>query len=138
MSARFSGGCLCGAVRYECSSEPVMALNCHCRDCQKSTGGACSASMFVPSDSLHISGEVTYYEKAGDSSHLISRGFCAKCGSALFGRPSVLANLVSIRPGTLDEPARFKPALDMYASSAQPWDHMDPTLPKFPTTPPLA
>jgi hypothetical protein len=138
MTARLTGGCLCGAVRYECGGDPVVSLNCHCRDCQKATGGACSASVFVPIDSLTVTGNVKYYEKVGDSGRSISRGFCPECGSALFGKPAVMAGLVSIRPGTLDDPTLFRPGFDMYSASAQPWDQMDPALVKFPTVPPQA
>jgi hypothetical protein len=38
MVTPFSGGCACGAIRYECSAAPIFALNCHCRDCQRATG----------------------------------------------------------------------------------------------------
>lgn len=138
MAARLVGGCLCGAVRYESAAEPAISLNCHCRDCQKASGGACTASLFVPVDSLIVTGRVKYYERMGDSGQAISRGFCPECGSALFGKPAVMPHLVSIRPGTLDDPSIFRPALDMYSASAQPWDLMDPALPKFATVPPSA
>lgn len=138
MATWLTGGCLCGSVRYECSGEPVVSLNCHCRDCQKSTGGGYSASIFVPIDSLTVTGKVKYYEKTGDSGQTISRGFCPECGSALFGKPAVMSSLVSIRPGTLDDPSIFQPAIDMYTANAQPWDHMDPALAKFATVPPMA
>jgi hypothetical protein len=39
MSTNFTGGCACGAIRYEVSAEPIVMFNCHCRDCQKTTGG---------------------------------------------------------------------------------------------------
>lgn len=38
MPAPFSGGCLCGAIRYECSMEPLATIQCHCRDCQRNSG----------------------------------------------------------------------------------------------------
>jgi hypothetical protein len=135
MSATLTGGCLCGAIRYESTGQPVLTVNCHCRDCQKASGGASTASLFVPIDSLKTTGNVKYYEKTGDSGQTISRGFCPNCGSALFGKPSIMPDLISIRPGTLDHPESFRPALDMYTSSALPWDQMDPALPKFETVP---
>ena len=58
MSTAINGGCLCGAVRYECNAEPLFTGNCHCRDCQRASGGAYSPAMGVPTDALKITGEV--------------------------------------------------------------------------------
>jgi hypothetical protein len=135
MTTSFTGGCLCGAIRYECTGKPVLSVNCHCRDCQKASGGAYTASLVVPKDTLKISGEVKYYDKMGDSGQTISRGFCPNCGSALFGKPAIQPDLITIRPGTLDDPSTFQPAIDIYVASAQPWDYMNPELPKYPKVP---
>src|SRR2546428_526017 len=58
MTAPLTGGCTCGAVRYECTAEPVMAFNCHCRDCQRATGGAYVPAVVVPRNALRVTGEV--------------------------------------------------------------------------------
>ncbi len=130
MDVRLTGGCLCGAVRYECVGPPVLALNCHCRDCQRVSGSSFTASLFVPIDSLTVAGDVRYFDSVGDSGKVISRGFCPNCGSALFGKPSLTPDVISIRPGTLDDRNAFRPVMDIYVASAASWDSMDPTLPK--------
>ncbi|TMA81451.1 MAG: GFA family protein [Deltaproteobacteria bacterium] len=124
MSSSLTGGCQCGAVRYECAAEPLFTGNCHCRDCQKSTGSAYVPALAVPARALKITGDVKYYDSRADSGHTFSRGFCPNCGARLFGKSS-----------GMDDPSRFKPAIDFYTSSAQPWDHMNPDLPKFPKQP---
>ena len=134
MSA-FSGGCQCGTGRYECAVEAVFTGNCHCRDCQKATGGAYVPVLAVPADALKITGDVKYYDSRADSGHTFSRGFCANCGGRLFGKSSGMPAIIAITAGSLDDPSRFKPATDFYTSSAQPWDHMNPQLPKFPKQP---
>jgi len=58
-------------------------------------------------------------------------GFCSNCGSPLFVRPSAWPELIVITAGTLDNPSLFKPEMGIYASSAQPWDFMNPALPKY-------
>jgi len=138
MAARLTGGCLCGSVRYESEGPAIMSLNCHCRDCQRSSGGASSSAMFVPSDSLQVTGSVKYYDSIGDSGKTIRRGFCPNCGSALFGKPTILGDVTSIRPGTLDDPSQFRPAMDVYAASAQSWDHLNPELPRHAKVPPMS
>jgi hypothetical protein len=131
----FTGGCLCGAVRYECSAEPIVMGNCHCRDCQLATGTAFAAGMLVPNNAVAIAGEVKYYDVTGDSGSIIGRGFCPNCGSKLFSKPSV-PELIGIFAGSLDEPSGYQPVMDIYTASAQPWDYMNPDLPKFAKMPP--
>jgi hypothetical protein len=114
----------------------MMMGNCHCRDCQKASGGPYVSIVGVPKEALKITGEVKYHEVTGDSGQPIKRGFCGQCGSRLFGMPSV-APFVGISAASLDDPSWVKPAFDIYTSSAQPWDHMNPELPKFPKMPPM-
>ena len=131
MSNSFTGGCMCGAVRYECSAEPLRTANCHCRDCQKASGGAFVSALAVPKSALKIAGEVKYYEVKADSGNMVSRGFCPNCGARLFGKPQGAPDVAVIMAGSLDDPSWFRPAMDLYTASAQPWDYMRSDLPKF-------
>jgi hypothetical protein len=137
MAKLAKGGCMCGAVRYECTAEPVLMGNCHCRDCQRASGGAYTSVLGLPQNAVKITGEVKYYDSKGDSGNVAKRGFCPQCGSRLFGRPAVAPDLIMIMAGSLDDPGVYKPAMDIYTASAQPWDHMNPALPKFPKMPPM-
>ncbi len=130
MKVPFTGGCLCGNVRYECSAAPIVMGNCHCRDCQRATGTAFAAAILVPRDAVTITGEAKYYEVTGDSGNRVGRGFCPTCGSRLFSKPPI-PELMGIMAGSLDEPGEFQPSMDCYTASAQPWDCMNPELPKF-------
>jgi len=138
MAAYYAGGCICGAVRYACTAAAIFAANCHCRDCQRSTGSAFAALLYVPRGALRVTGDVTYHEVTGDSGNRVRRGFCPTCGARLFSEPSavlLLADLVGISAGSLDDPGGYRPMMDVYTSSAQPWDCMNPTLAKFTTLP---
>ncbi len=131
-----SGKCLCGAVSYTCAVDPVFAGNCHCNDCQKTSGSGYAPIMFFPENSVSISGEVKYFESKGKSGNAINRGFCPTCGSQLFGKPAALPGVLGIRAGTLDDTSQYKPQLDLFTSHAAAWDAMDQSLPKFPEMPP--
>ena len=135
MTTRFTGGCMCGAVRYECGTDPIAMGNCHCRDCQRATGSAFAAAVLVPVSAVKITGEVKYYEVIGDSGGIVRRGFCPNCGARLFGRSAASPGGISIMAGTLDDSSWFTPQADIYTASAQPWDYMHPDLPKFPGPP---
>lgn len=131
-----TGGCLCGAVRYTCAAQPVMSVNCHCRSCQQSSGSAYAAICMLPMAAVQVTGEVRYYDSPGDTGMNVSRGFCPTCGSHLFGKPAVLPGLIGIKAASLDHPERYQPSADMYVGSVQPWDCMNPDLPKFAKAPP--
>ncbi len=136
MKLPFTGGCMCGAIYYECSAEPMVTANCHCRDCQRVSGSAFLAGFIVPLNAVAIVGEVKYYDVIGDSGNSISRGFCPTCGSRLFGKRAT-GDLLSITAASLDDPSWFRPTMDCYTASAQAWDYMNPDLPKFAQSPPV-
>jgi hypothetical protein len=126
---RFSGGCACGAIRYECTAEPLFAANCHCRDCQRESGGGFIPVLGVPAGEFRVThGEPRGFTVTADSGHPTTRFFCGDCGSPLFGRPGVAPDMVTIRAGSLDEPGAFGPTENLYISRAQPWDRLDPSL----------
>lgn len=137
MSTQLTGGCACGTIRYACSAEPLLALNCHCRDCQRASGSAFVAILRVPAAAFTVTkGKPKFYTTTGDSGNSVSRGFCSECGSPLFSRLSAgLSNVVGVRVGSLDDPNGYRPTMDIFIASAQPWDHMNPELPKFPNYP---
>jgi hypothetical protein len=61
MKEEFTGGCACGAIRYNCSEKPVAQLICHCRDCQRASGSATAASVLVASDRITFEGAEQQY-----------------------------------------------------------------------------
>lgn len=131
MGTLLTGGCLCGAVRFETSAEPIMSGNCHCRDCQRSSGSAFTPAIFVPKDSVSIQGTVKYFDSKADSGYIISRGFCPICGSQMFAKLERAQHVLGLRAGTLDAPEHFQPKVDIYTAGAPHWDVMNPALPKF-------
>jgi hypothetical protein len=109
----------------------------HCRDCQRQNGGAYTAAVRVPAAGFRVTkGEPKRYVKAADSGNQVTRAFCGDCGSPLFLQISTRPDLVGIRVGTLDDPSWFRPEADVFVKSAQPWDYMNPDIPKYATYPP--
>jgi hypothetical protein len=137
MAVTRTGGCLCGAVRYESTGDPVFSLQCHCRDCQRQTGSAYIAAMRVPAAGFRITkGAPKQYVSTSDGGNRVTRAFCGDCGSPIYIQVSTRPDLVGLRVGTLDDPSEFHPEADIFVKSAQPWDHMNPALPKYDTYPP--
>jgi hypothetical protein len=131
-TATFTGGCLCGSVRYQCAGEPVAMVNCHCRDCQRAGGGAYSPTVVVHTRDLRLTaGEPKVHAVRADSGHEARRSFCPQCGSPLFASSSGRGEFTGIKAGSLDDPSWFEPQRDMWVASAQPWDCLDAAVPKI-------
>jgi hypothetical protein len=132
MAGIMSGGCACGAIRYECSGKPVLMLNCHCRDCQRASGTAYAAILTMPRACVRISGEPRYHTAMGKAGRAVERGFCASCGSQVVLRLEKFPDLLGLQAGSLDDPSLYRPAIEVFTASAQPWDHMNPETQKKP------
>jgi hypothetical protein len=131
-----SGGCLCGAVRYELSAPALYGGFCHCVDCRK-TSSSHSASMGVPEAALKVTGDTRGYSSMGGSGNPVMRMFCPICGSGIYSK-GARPGVVMLKAGTLDDPENFTPMATVYASQAPSWDTPRDGLPAFPQMPPQA
>ncbi len=128
----FTGGCACGAIRYESTAAPVFMVHCHCRDCQRSSGGPFSSFAVVPKDALKIlQGTLRYHASPSEMGGQTHRGFCPECGTPIMGGPDGVPHIVAIRSGSLDDPSWFSPQVDVWTDDAHGWDHMNPAVAKF-------
>lgn len=132
ISTPFTGGCACGAVRYESTAAPVMMLHCHCRDCQQSSGGPFSSLVVVPKEAFKLlQGELRFHDSPSEAGGMTRRGFCPDCGAPILGKPDAARHIVAIRTASLDDPSWFSPQMDVWTCDALSWDQMNSALPKF-------
>jgi hypothetical protein len=135
MSTVLTGGCECGAIRYECSAAPIMAGHCHCRSCRKASGAGHASHVMVPKAAMTIAGDARFYERTADSGNTVRRGFRPNCGAPDYAESSGWPDMLTLWAGSLDDPALFRPAMIVYADDAPSWDRIDPALPSYPSTP---
>lgn len=114
MKQQFSGGCLCGALRFSAIGRPSRVGICHCLDCRKLLGSPFHASAIFPKNAVTIDGESHTY--AG-------RSFCPKCGSRVYAQT---ADEVELSLGSFDEPDQFTPSYELWTIRRETW------LPPFP------
>ncbi|QXI24837.1 GFA family protein [Pseudomonas iranensis] len=110
----FTGGCLCGDVRFQATGEPYRVGLCHCLDCRKIHGALFHASAIFPEDAVTLSGETHEYQ---------GRHFCPRCGSSVFNRSG---DEVEVNLGALDAPNQLKPTYESWIVRRESW------LPDFP------
>jgi hypothetical protein len=121
MSKKYSGGCQCGAVRYELLEKPTGAHLCHCRMCQKQFGNFFAALASVPSDKFRLTrGALSNFKSSAE----VQRGFCAACGTPMTYEPHTRGS-ISIAIPTLDDYAEFAPVAQYGIEARLPWvEHM--------------
>ena len=128
--AKYTGGCLCGAVRYEVRGELMDVVNCHCSKCRRFNGhvGAYTATdrknlVFSRSDGLK------WYHSTLDETPNVHRGFCAECGSSIFWDPRDNMN-ISIAAGSLDPPTNLKTTRHVWVSQKTDYYKISDDLPR--------
>jgi hypothetical protein len=115
--AHLAGGCQCGAIRYELSSAPDHASVCHCRMCQKASGGPMMAFARVKKTNLRWTrGQPPSFR----SSSLVERHFCGACGTPLTYNFIETPN-ISVTVGSLDKPDAVRPMLQYSVERAASW-----------------
>ena len=119
MSGVLTGGCQCGAVRFRVEGRPREVSICHCRMCQKATGGLFGPFASVrTADLAWTRGE----RKLFRSSQFIARGFCGDCGTPLtFEAASGVGASIGLTVGAFDNPSALKPQRQIMVADRIPW-----------------
>ncbi len=125
--ARHTGGCLCGAVRYEASVPPANSHYCHCRMCQRAMGNVFGMFVMFPADKFRFTGAAP---KRYRSSAFAERGFCADCGTPILFQYDTQPTRIGITLGSLDHPEAAPPERHIGIESHVPWLRFDDGLPR--------
>lgn len=126
------GSCLCGAVRYEVTGEPIRFYHCHCSRCRKASGTGHASNLMVQAGTLSwISGEDRIRAFKPPEAQRFTNTFCVSCGGRV---PRQLAGTerVIIPAGSLDDEAPIRPEARIYVGSAAKWSCQSDELPAYP------
>ncbi len=131
---RISGGCHCGAIRYEVNGDLIVHALCHCTDCRRHSGAPMVGWTMYPADAVKVTqGEPKVYA----SSEHGRRHFCANCGTGLFYVNDVnLPGIIDIQSGTYDDPGVVAPVAHIQIADRIGWMARVHELPVFERYPP--
>lgn len=131
-----TGGCYCGALRYEAEGDPVLKAQCHCRECQYISGGGPNFFMLMPNDGFrYVEGQPQRFARS-DIEAPVTREFCGTCGTHVCTVIDGQTNVV-LKVGTLDDPSVFRQSrVAIYTADMQPFHILPEGLPSFPGLPP--
>ena len=129
--ARFSGGCLCGALRYEAEGAPDYMGHCYCEDCRKASGSGFIPFIGFAASAVRFSGKsLTFISKAANGGNAV-RNSCPVCGSLVFGGEAGKDTSHTIYAGTLDDPSLFHPTIAIFTRGRPDWAVIPPGLKLF-------
>ena len=132
MSKPYTGGCACGAIRYEISAEPLVMNDCQCHDCQHTSGTGHGSYLTFPSrNDVKVTGTAAHWDMVADSGNVKTRAFCPACGSPVYLTFAAMPDFFTVHAASLDDPARYKPQMVTYRARGHAWDVVDPALPTF-------
>jgi hypothetical protein len=132
MTRTYTGGCACGAIRYETSSAPIFQNHCQCLDCQKRSGtGHGSYLTFPQRADVKVAGEATTWRVTAASGNDKIHCFCPVCGTPVYLTFVAMPDLIAFHATSLDDPGQFNPQALTYAIRGHAWDRVDPSLLHF-------
>lgn len=132
---RFTGGCLCGALRYEASGEPLFAGFCYCADCRKASGSGAIPFIGMSADQVRFSGEARQFRTPSFRGTDAVRNFCPLCGGLVFGGEVGKDNSHTLYAGSLDDPSVFEPTVAIFLRDKPDWVIPPAGLATFETMP---
>ena len=131
-----TGGCQCGAVRYEVAAEPSRVYVCHCRECRRQSASAFGISVIVPAGAFVLKqGRVEAWSRPTASGGVLECMFCAACGTRIRHADARLGT-ISVKGGTLDEPVELPTAIHIWTSRKLPGVVIPDGAVQFPEEPP--
>lgn len=134
-AARITGGCLCGALRYEADGDPVFAGYCCCGDCQRATGSGFIPFMGFPAHTIRFSGEARAFRSPAFRGGEAVRNFCPTCGGLVFGGVIGADAQHTVYAGSLDDKTRFRPTMALFLRDKPDWVTLPGGLTPFETMP---
>jgi hypothetical protein len=137
MTKLYTGGCACGAIRYEISAEPLVMGDCQCRDCQHMSGTGHGSYLTFPSrKEVALKGNATHWDITADNGTVKTRGFCPGCGSPVYLTFAAMPDVFTVHAGSLDDPRCYKPQIVTFRARGHAWDQIDRALTTFDAMPP--
>jgi hypothetical protein len=133
---KIEGGCYCKALRFEVEGEPLFRGQCHCRECQYTSGGMPNVVMGMPDANFrYTKGQPKSFSRS-DLDSPVSREFCGDCGTHILSRAPSVAGAVLMKVGTFDDPSVFEgPQMAIYLCDKQPFHQVPEGIATFERTP---
>jgi hypothetical protein len=136
MSEIYEGSCQCGAIRYHVTGRAIALFCCHCTECKKQSGSAFGMALWVQGTKVETQGRpLSRWMRHTPKGNRMFCDFCPECGTRLFHRIDGNTDVVSIKPGTLENRDLPAPVAHIWTDSAYEWETFDSGCLLYPANP---
>jgi len=129
-----SGGCVCGAIRFTASGEPLRVTICHCKWCQRRTGTAFGTEVVYKAEQVKLTGDTPsrYRHHSDESGRWLEVEFCPRCGSNLGFTLEAAPGIRTLPAGAFDDPAWIRAdackTRHVFLRSRREWSELSPLV----------
>lgn len=132
---KLTGRCLCGAVTYKVEGEPLVVAQCHCQECRRTSGTGHTMGAMFRADQVEMQGELGEHKYASSKNSEVTKAFCPKCGSPMFGRNTNAPDHMILPLGSMDTTEALEIQVVIFNRDKQHWDALPETTMIFDTQP---
>lgn len=135
MMNKYTGKCLCGAVTYTANQQPIVVAQCHCEECRRLSGTGHTVGAMFASDAVVVSGKLSEFRYSSDKNSVVTKAFCANCGSPIYGENTRIPDHLTLSLGTMDDASGLNVEVVIFERDKPHWDRLGDKVVAFATQP---
>lgn len=135
MNQKLTGKCLCGEVTYIAYGRPNVVAQCHCEECRRSSGTGHSVGAMFRCDAVEVKGSLTRFVYRSSKNSDVTKAFCEKCGSPIYGTNTRSPDYLTLTLGSMDAAGRLDIEVVIFERDRPDWDQLKADVPSFSTQP---
>lgn len=133
--SEFTGKCLCGNITYVATGKPEIVAQCHCEECRRLSGTGHTIGAMFSKDQVEINGKLKIFTYLSGKNSEVTKAFCERCGSPIYGSNTRLPDYITLSLGTMDEATGLKVEVVIFERDRPHWDGLDEGVTTFETQP---
>lgn len=135
MTKTYTGKCLCGEILYAATGSPIVVAQCHCEECRRLSGTGHTVGAVFAAEAVDVSGKLSEFSYASDKGSRVTKVFCAKCGSSIYGTNTRIPDHVTLSLGTIDDASGLEVEVVIFERDKPHWDRLGEDVACFATQP---
>ncbi|WP_439155316.1 GFA family protein [Yoonia sp.] len=135
MTKKYTGKCLCGDVTYTANGAPIVVAQCHCDACRRLSGTGHTVGAVFVAEAVTLSGKLSEFSYSSDKGAMVTKVFCAHCGSPIYSSNTRMPDHLTLSLGTIDDATGLDIEVVIFERDRPHWDQLGEDVVSFATQP---